>query len=129
MAAAPPGEQKPAYSPASLPASPRPFAPLKTGSRDPRRFDVLTFRRRDTYTCLVMAQLKRATVYLDPSLHKALRVKAAHTDRTLSELVNAAVRQTLAEDARDLAVFAERAREPALSFEEVLKDLRRRGKL
>ena len=76
-----------------------------------------------------MPPLKRATVYFDPSLHKALRVKAAHTDRSLSELVNAAVRQTLAEDARDLAAFAERAKEPVLSFEDVLKDLRRRGKL
>lgn len=76
-----------------------------------------------------MPQLKRATVYLDPSLHKALRVKAAHTDCSISELVDTAVRQTLAEDAQDLAIFAERAREPALSFEAVLKDLKRRGKL
>jgi len=76
-----------------------------------------------------MPQLKRATVYFDPALHKALRVKAAHTDCSLSELVNVAVRRTLAEDAHDLAVFAERAHEPALSFEDVLKDLKRRGKL
>ncbi len=76
-----------------------------------------------------MPQLKRATVYLDPSLHKALRMKAVHTDRSLSELVNAAVRQTLAEDAADLAIFDERGLEPAMSFEDVLKDLRRRGKL
>lgn len=76
-----------------------------------------------------MAQLKRATVYLEPSLHKALRVKAAHTDHSLSELVNAAVRRTLAEDAEDLANFERRAKEPALSFEEVLKDMKRRGKL
>ena len=76
-----------------------------------------------------MAGLKRATVYFDPSLHKALRVKAAHTDRSLSDLVNASVRRSLAEDAQDLAVFDARAKEPALSLEEVLKDLRRRGKL
>ena len=69
-----------------------------------------------------MPQLKRATVYLDPSLHKALRVKAAHTGCSISELVNTAVRQTFAEDAQDLAIFAERAKEPALSFEDVLKD-------
>jgi hypothetical protein len=62
-------------------------------------------------------------------LHKALRVKAAHTDQSLSELVNAAVRRTLAEDADDLAAFRSRAKEPALSFEEVLKDMKRRGKL
>ncbi len=72
---------------------------------------------------------KRATVYFDPGLHKALRVKAAQTDRSLSDLVNAAVRQTLAEDAEDLAAFEERAREPNLAFEEVLKELKRRGKL
>ena len=76
-----------------------------------------------------MAGLKRATVYFDPGLHKALRVKAAHTDRSLSDLVNASVRRSLAEDAQDLAVFDARAKEPALSLEEVLKDLRRRGKL
>jgi hypothetical protein len=76
-----------------------------------------------------MPDPKRATVYFEPSLHKALRVKAAHTDRTLSELVNAAVRRSLAEDAEDLAAFDHRTKEPALSFEDVLKDLKRRGKL
>jgi len=72
---------------------------------------------------------KRATVYFDAGLHKALRVKAAETERSLSELVNTAVRQSLAEDAEDLAAFEERAREPSLGFAEVLKDLKRRGKL
>jgi hypothetical protein len=76
-----------------------------------------------------MATPKRATVYFDPSLHKALRVKAAATDRSLSELVNVAVRASLAEDADDLAAFERRAKEPSLAFEEVLKDLKRRGKL
>ena len=72
---------------------------------------------------------KRATVYFDPSLHKALRIKAAQTERSLSELVNAAIRQALAEDAEDLAAFEDRAREPNLAFEDVLKDLKRRGEL
>jgi hypothetical protein len=54
-------------------------------------------------------------------------VKAAHTDRSLSGLVNTAVRQALAEDAQDLAIFAARAKEPVLSFEELLKDLKRRA--
>lgn len=76
-----------------------------------------------------MSQAKRATVYFEPSLHKALRIKAAHTDNSLSELVNASVRRTLAEDAEDLATFERRAKEPVLSFEEVLKDMKRRGKL
>ncbi len=72
---------------------------------------------------------KRATVYFDPDLHRALRLKAAETDRSISELVNEAVKLSLAEDAEDLAAFAERASEPDLAFEEVLEDLRRRGKI
>ena len=76
-----------------------------------------------------MSDVKRATVYFDPSLHRALRVKAAQTDRSVSDIVNAAVRQSLAEDAEDLAAFEERAHEPSLDFEAVLKDLKRRGKL
>ena len=76
-----------------------------------------------------MPTLKRATVYFDPSLHKALRIKAASTERSLSELVNAAIRASLAEDAEDLAAFSIRAKEPSLAFEDVLKDLKRRGKV
>lgn len=76
-----------------------------------------------------MSNVKRATVYLDSSLHRALRVKAAETETSISELVNAAVQRSLAEDALDLAAFDERAREPVVAFEAVLKDLRRRGKL
>ncbi len=72
---------------------------------------------------------KRTTVYFDPGLHRALRLKAAETDRSLSELVNEAVRLSLAEDAEDLAAFEERSAEPDLLFEEVLKDLQRRGKI
>lgn len=76
-----------------------------------------------------MSKTKRATVYFEPSLHRALRLKAAQTDRSVSDLVNSAVRQTLSEDAEDLAAFEERAGEPSLDFEAVLKDLKRRGKL
>lgn len=72
---------------------------------------------------------KRATVYFDSRLHRALRLKAAETERSVSEIVNDAVRQTLIEDAEDLGAFEERAKEPSLSFEAVLKDLRKRGKL
>ena len=72
---------------------------------------------------------KRATVYFDPELHRALRLKAAETDCTLSELVNEAVKLTLAEDAEDLAAFGDRAAEPNLPFESVLRDLKRRGKI
>ena len=72
---------------------------------------------------------KRATVYFDSLLHRALRLKAAETDESISDLVNLAVRHSLAEDAEDLAAFDERAKEPNLAFESVLKDLRKRGKL
>ena len=76
-----------------------------------------------------MRTVKRATVYLDANLHRALRHKAAQTDQSVSELVNSAVRQSLIEDAEDLEAFESRAKEPNLDFEAVLKDLRRRGKL
>ena len=76
-----------------------------------------------------MATTKRATVYLDAPLHRALRLKSAETDSSISELVNTAVRNSLAEDADDLAAFRDRANEPRLLFEAVVRDLKRRGKL
>jgi len=72
---------------------------------------------------------KRSTVYFDPDLHRALRVKAAHTRQTLSELVNDAVRMSLQEDQEDLAAFDERANEPTMSYEALLKDLKAHGKI
>jgi len=75
------------------------------------------------------AASKRATVYLDAHLHRALRYKAAETDKSISDLINDAVRLSLIEDTEDLAAFEERAKEPNLAFEDVLKDLRRRGRL
>lgn len=72
---------------------------------------------------------KRATVYFDEHLHRAIRLKAAETDRSISDLVNEAVRQSLAEDADDLVAFDDRASEPDLLFEDVVKELRQRGKL
>ena len=76
-----------------------------------------------------MTTTKRATVYFDPDLHRALRVKAAETERSLSELVNDAVREILNQDSEDLQAFETRAKEPNLAFEDVLKDLKKRGKL
>ncbi len=72
---------------------------------------------------------KRATIYLDSHFHRALKVKAAETERSLSEIVNEAVKQSLAEDAEDLAAFEARAHEPNLAFEAVLKDLKKRGRI
>ena len=71
----------------------------------------------------------RATVYLDPTLHKAMKLKAVETERSVSDLVNDAIRVSLREDAEDLAAFRERAREPTMDFEQLLKDMRKRGKL
>lgn len=76
-----------------------------------------------------MTQTKRATVYFDPDLHRALRLRAAATDRSISDMVNDAVKMSLSEDAEDLAAFAERKREPNLDFERFVKALKRRGKI
>jgi plasmid stability protein len=72
---------------------------------------------------------KRATVYMDPMLHKALRIKAAETSRSISDLINEAVRFSLAEDAEDVSVFTERDGEPLLAFEEVLEKLKKNGRI
>ena len=74
-------------------------------------------------------QAKRATVYLDPELHKALRLKAVETSRSISELVNNAIREALAEDAEDIAAFEERSREPLISYDEMVKRLKRDGRI
>jgi hypothetical protein len=72
---------------------------------------------------------KRATVYFDPEIHRALRLKAAATERSISELVNEAVGLALSEDAEDLEAFEQRRGGTLLSFDEVVKDLKRRGRI
>ena len=72
---------------------------------------------------------KRATVYFDPDIHKALKIKAAETGRTISEIIDDAVRQELLEDEEDLRAFRERAYEETVSFEKVLNNLRAHGKI
>ena len=72
---------------------------------------------------------KRATVYFDAEIHRALRMKAAATDRSISDMVNDAVKIALAEDAVDIAAFDERAHERSVDFETVVRSLRRRGKI
>ncbi len=74
-------------------------------------------------------QTKRATIYLEPDLHKALRLKAVETSTSVSELVNKAVREALAEDAEDLAAFETRGREPLISYDEMVKRLRKDGRI
>ena len=72
---------------------------------------------------------KRATVYFDVALHRALRLKAAATDRSISGMVNDAVRVALAEDATDLAAFDERRHERNLSLESFVRGLKQRGRI
>ena len=71
----------------------------------------------------------RATVYLDPELHKALRLKAVETSQSVSELVNKAVKEALAEDAEDIAAFEERVGEPLIKYDEMVKRLKRDGRI
>jgi hypothetical protein len=75
------------------------------------------------------AATKRATVYLDPELHKALRLKAVETSQSVSELVNNAVREALAEDVEDIAAFEERVGEPLIGYDEMIKRLRKNGRI
>ena len=72
---------------------------------------------------------KRATVYLEPQLHRALRLKSVETSRSVSDLLNDAIRHDMAEDADDLAAFDARKNEPTIGFEDFLKELKRHGKL
>ncbi|GMT44151.1 MAG: hypothetical protein IEMM0003_0970 [bacterium] len=76
-----------------------------------------------------MTSSKRATIYLDPVIHKALKLKAVETSRSISDLVNEAVREALAEDAEDLAAFEDRANEPLLSYDAMVKRLKKDGRI
>jgi len=76
-----------------------------------------------------MSEARRTTIYLDADLHRALRLRAAESDGSISAMVNDAVRQALADDAADLEALKKRAKEPALDFESVVRDLKRRGRL
>ena len=73
--------------------------------------------------------LKRATIYFDPLLHKALKMKAAETSTSITDLVNHAVREALFEDAEDLEAFDERASEPLVSYENMIKKLKKDGRI
>ncbi len=72
---------------------------------------------------------KRATIYFDPEIFKAVRLKAAATEDSISDIVNEAVRKTLMEDLVDLKAFEDRAKEALVSFEDVLEKLERDGKI
>lgn len=72
---------------------------------------------------------KRATVYFDPAIHRALKMKAAETEHSISDIVNEALCHELAENQEDLAVFTKRAKESTVSYEDLLKKLKADGKI
>lgn len=74
-----------------------------------------------------MSTPKRATVYFQPEVHKALRLRAAASDQSISDMVNDAVKASLAEDATDLAAFELRKKERSHSFETFVRGMKRRG--
>jgi len=76
-----------------------------------------------------MSENRRTTIYLEPDLHRALRLKAIETDSSISDLVNGAIRQSLLEDAEDLAAFEDRAAEATVPYGDFVMALRRDGKL
>ena len=73
--------------------------------------------------------IKRATVYFEPELHKAIRLKAIHTNQSISDIVNDSVRATLSEDEEDLAAFGETASDALMTYEELLAKLKADGKI
>ncbi len=77
----------------------------------------------------MVSKAKRVTVYLDVDLRKALRLKAVETSRSISDLVNSAVKEALAEDAEDIAAFEKRATEPLVSYDEMIKRLKTDGRI
>jgi len=72
---------------------------------------------------------KRATIYFDPDIHRVLKIKSAYSNKSLSELIDIAIRNELAEDEEDIRAFAEREKEPTVTFESVLRDLKKNGKI
>lgn len=74
-----------------------------------------------------MAEAKRATIYLEPHLHRALKLKAADNDSSISEIVNEAVRAALCEDAIDLQAIHDRKKEKSRSFETFVRDMKKNG--
>ncbi len=75
------------------------------------------------------AEVKRATIYFDPNLHKALKIKSIETSRSITDIVNQAVRELLSEDVEDVLAYEERKNEPLVSYDQMLKNLRKDGRI
>ena len=74
-------------------------------------------------------EAKRATIYFDPELHKALKLKSLETSRSITDLVNQAVKEALSEDVEDILVSEERKNEPLISYDQMVKKLRKDGRI
>ncbi len=72
---------------------------------------------------------KRTTVYIDPELHKTLKIKSMELSRSVSDLINAAIRASFEEDAEDIQAFEDRVAEPLVSYDEMLKRLIKDGRI
>jgi hypothetical protein len=88
--------------------------------------NILTLKR---YNVDMSVEVKRATIYFDSDLHRAVRLKSAQTSRSISDIVNESLRESLREDQEDLAAFEQRASEPLMSYESLLKKLKADGKI
>ena len=71
--------------------------------------------------------VKRATIYMDPALHKALKLKSIETSKSISELVNQAIKESLSEDADDIAAYQDRIEEPLISYSDMVRRLKDDG--
>jgi predicted DNA-binding protein len=78
---------------------------------------------------IMARQAKRATIYFDPELHKALKLKSVETSRSITDLVNEAVREALSEDAEDIIAFEKRKNEPLISYDQMVKKLKKNGSI
>jgi len=75
------------------------------------------------------AETKRTTIYFDPSIHQALKFKSIETSRSISTLVNEAVKAALSEDADDIIAYEARMDEPLISFSDMVKRLKKDGRI
>jgi len=95
----------------------------------PHSRNVLTSKRLNVRILTMAEPQKRSTIYLEPDLHRAVKLKSAHTNRTISDIVNESLRAALREDEEDLAAFDLRGSEPVISYEALLAKLKADGKI
>jgi hypothetical protein len=86
--------------------------------------------KHQTITDRTMSNLsKRSTIYFEPAIHQALKIKAASSHTSVSELVDEAIRLLMREDQEDLKAISDRVNEPEISYEALLDDLKKNGKI